>query len=51
MGSEGTTTLILPRGDMLVFEADAVALDLAWIRLNMVAEAINFTSAWFDRPA
>lgn len=51
MGSEGTTTLALHRGDMLVFEADAVALDLAWIRLNMVAEAISFTSAWFDRPA
>lgn len=51
MGSDGTTTLILHRGDMLIFEADAVALDLAWIRLNMVAEAISFTNAWFDIPA
>jgi hypothetical protein len=36
---------------MLVFEADNVALDLAWIRLNMVAQAVSFTDAWFDIPA
>ena len=51
MGSWAATTLILQKGDMLVFEADTVALDLAWIRLNMVAQAISFTAAWFDRPA
>lgn len=51
MGPQGSTTLILPKGDMLVFEADAVALDLSWIRLNMVAQALSFTAAWFDRPA
>jgi hypothetical protein len=51
MGSWAATTLILNKGNMLVFEADTVALDLAWIRLNMVAQAISFTSANFDRPA
>lgn len=51
MGPEAATTLILHKGNMLVFEADTVALDLAWIRLNMVAKAINFTDAWFDRPS
>lgn len=50
MGSDAAITLILHKGDMLVFEADNVALDLAWIRLNMVAKAINFTNAWFDMP-
>lgn len=51
MGPEGSTTLILQKGDMLVFEADAVALELSWIRLNMVAQAPSFTDAWFDRPS
>ena len=51
MGPEGSTTLILQKGNMLVFEADAVALELSWIRLNMVAQAPSFTDAWFDRPS
>lgn len=50
MGAQGAQTLYLLKGDMLVFEANAVALELSWIRLNMVAQALSFTHARFDRP-
>lgn len=48
MGPESATKLYLGKGDVLIFEMNTVDLDLEWVRINMVAEAVNFTSEYFD---
>lgn len=51
MGADGSHTLYLGRGDMIIFEAGTVTPELEWVRLGMIAEAISFTDAGFDAPA
>lgn len=50
MGPESATKLYLGKGDILIFEMNTVDLNLEWVRINMVAEAVNFTSEYFDPP-